>query len=176
MIWKTMAKDERLETVRKHVESGMTGEQIAAEFKDAPTRFAVLGFCHRNGLIMKSHNSEARRETFARRGSKPGPKPKPKAPRPSRVRLAPQPVARIEAPLDAAPMSWSQASDQDRCRWPLWDRFEGHETSLCCGAVRNGGGPYCDHHEQGSRSLGTESERRAPRDLKRHIMRERGIR
>jgi len=46
----------------------------------------------------------------------------------------------------STPMVYMAAVDARRCLWPLWDRFEGPFVSLCCGAERAVGRPYCKEH------------------------------
>jgi hypothetical protein len=177
MHWKGMTTAERVKACGRHAKKGLTATQIAAKFKDRPSRSAVLGLCNRNGVAMNSRQAKERRKLIDHTGMRSGPKLKPRPePKPfSRVRTAPiELAAPIPAP-DAKPMTFIEASDRNTCRWPLWDRFEGPYVSMCCGAHRPGSGPYCDHHEQIQAGRGTQGEQSAPRDLKRHIMRERGI-
>jgi len=180
MIWKNMTAAERLRVIIPDAEAGISASQIATRFTDEPSRSAILGLCNRNGVRLSSpggRKPDPSKKTRPRRSRAKNATPPPR-PRqvPASPPAQPKPPTPVEPPpLYSEPMNFMQVTDQNRCRWPLWEKFDGPETSLFCGAPRMGDRPYCEHHDHASCGAGAESERRAHRDLKRHIMRQRGI-
>jgi len=149
--WHGLTNTEKVEIVRGMADQGLSGSQIAGNFVGA-TRASVLGFCRRNGIRLTGvpvHPLAPAR--------KPRPKPKPRTgpePEPNALALfAPeQPPEDTTVVLASAstPMVYMAAVDARRCLWPLWDRFEGPFVSLCCGAERVAGRPYCREHVSAS--------------------------
>jgi len=143
--WRDLAHAEKVKIVRDFAEKGISGSQIAENFVGA-TRAAVLGFCRRNGIRLKRVPVHP---------LAPAEKPRPR----KKSRLRPElnalalfvPEQPPEGPVLAlasasTPMVYMAAIDTRRCLWPLWDRFEGPFVSLCCGAERVAGRPYCEEH------------------------------
>lgn len=161
--WRDITHSGKVEIVRDLAERGLSGSQIAGNFVGA-TRSAVLGFCRRNGIRLKGVPVR-----LSAPAEKPRPKPKPRVePVPVPV-LEPEPEPEPELNATAlfapeqpsedaitvlagasAPMVYMAAVDARRCLWPLWDRFEGPYVSLCCGAERVLGRPYCKEHVSAS--------------------------
>ncbi|MDR6853178.1 GcrA cell cycle regulator [Sphingomonas sp. BE123] len=101
--------DERIETLRKMWDSGMTATQIAEELGGV-SRNAVIGKAHRLGLAsrpspVKANNAEAKAAAAAAPASAaaaPAPAPaKPSAPAPRAAPPAPAPVAAPEPVVSA---------------------------------------------------------------------------
>lgn len=147
--WRDLAHTEKVEIVRDFAEKGLSGSQIAENFVGA-TRAAVLGFCRRNGIRLTGVPVHL---------SSPAEKPRPKSKPRKKSRLRPELNAMAlfapeQPPEDtvlalasaSTPMVYMAAIDTRRCLWPLWDRFEGPFVSLCCGAERVPGRPYCEEH------------------------------
>ncbi|MBO9621328.1 MAG: GcrA cell cycle regulator [Sphingomonas sp.] len=96
--------DERIETLKKMWDSGMTATQIAEELGGV-SRNAVIGKAHRLGLPSRPSPvkpNEAKAE--------PAPKPTP-APAPAPAAAAPQPAAPKPAPAAPAPRAEAPAAD-----------------------------------------------------------------
>lgn len=171
MTWNDMNQEERLSAVTAYIHDGLTGTQMA--HKLGTTRSAVLGFCHRNGLKLKSRYVIERSEAKVKRAAV----LVPKAPMPTRPpahnlegNTAVKEPIKIDAPSKSAkPVPFIEALDRGLCKWPLWTTFEGPDTSMCCGGERIEGRPYCEFHEDLHRGIGTLSERRADEVLERHV-------
>jgi len=145
--WHGLTHTEKVEIVRGMADQGLSGSKIAGNFVGA-TKAAVLGFCRRNGIRLTGVPVH-----LLAPARKPRPKPKPRVkPKPELNALAL--FAPEQPPEDAVlalagasePMAYLAAVDARRCLWPLWDRFEGPFVSLCCGAERAVGRPYCKEH------------------------------
>lgn len=135
MIWAGTDADTRLQSIKELMERGYSATLIARKFSDSPSRSAILGFCRRQGLRLAS---EVPKKTI--RVPKKDTKPKPRAAKPS---------APIFTPPD--PMNFMDVTLRNRCRWPMFDRFEGPDESLFCGAEKLDGVSYCRHHHERSR-------------------------
>lgn len=135
MIWAGTDADTRVQAVKGLIERGYSATLIARKFTDSPSRSAILGFCRRQGLRLAS---EVPKKTI--RVPKKDPKPRP------RVAKPPAPAF---TPPD--PMDFMGVTKLNRCRWPLFDQFEGPEASLFCGAERAPSVSYCRHHHERSR-------------------------
>lgn len=151
--WRDLTNAEKAEIVRDLAERGLSGSKIAGNFVGA-TRNAVIGFCRRHSIQLKGVPVH-----LLAPAGKPRPKPKPRIkpepkPEPKATALfAPeQPPEDVIAVLAgaSAPLVYMDAVDARRCLWPLWDRFEGPFVSLCCGAERAAGRPYCKEHVSAS--------------------------
>lgn len=163
--WKTMTPDQRADAVRPLVDEKLTASEIARHFVGV-TRNAVIGVCHRNGLVL------ARSGTTPRES-----RPKTKAmPRPSGQRAlvsnAASPPATailmpVKAPLAVEPSKpvLFTATVANQCRWPLWGHNEHPKADamFVCGSPTPKGHPYCTHHAEKARGEGMPCERRAVR-------------
>lgn len=134
MIWANMNAAERVQEIQVRIDKGMSGTMIAQVFKDNPSRSAILGFCRRQGLRLISDAPRLRINP------KKAPAPKPRKAKPV------EPVF-----TSPDPMNFMSVTKLNRCRWPLFDRFEGPEESLFCGAEKMDGVSYCRHHHERSR-------------------------
>lgn len=149
--WHGLTNAEKVEIVRDLADRGLSGSQIAGNFVGA-TRASVLGFCRRNGIRLTGipvHLLAPARKPKP----KPRVKPKPEPELNAMALFAPeQPSEDAITVLAGAsePMVYMAAVDARRCLWPLWDRFEGPFVSLCCGAERVPGRPYCREHVSAS--------------------------
>lgn len=162
--WKTMTPAERADAVRPLVDEKLTAAEIARHFTDV-TRNAVIGVCHRNGMVL------------ARSGATPKEsRPKTKTtPRPSGQRalvsnVAPRAAAipmPAKVPLAVKPSEpvLFTATVANQCRWPLWGHNERPKADamFVCGAPTPDGRPYCTYHAEKSRGQGMPCERRAVR-------------
>lgn len=177
--WRDLTHAEKAEIVRELAERGLSGSKIAGNFVGA-TRSAVLGFCRRNGIKLsgvpfhiaapvsnpkrkpkkaspasaKRHREQASEREAEQAAVMTAPAPVADFPVPDPAALfAPeQPPEDVIAVLAgaSAPLAYMAAVDARRCLWPLWDRFEGPFVSLCCGAERVAGRPYCKEHVSAS--------------------------
>ncbi len=161
---------EKIETLRRLVADGFSASHIAKELGGV-SRNAVIGKCTRLGL--KLHGADT-------------PTPSQKAPVPKRAivrtprmpksKADPVALAGLQELLDRAPppvvdalpapkslgltLTELEAGD---CRWP-----EGERADITfCGRNVEQGRSYCPYHVRLSRGKGTESERRAGRELMR---------
>ena len=152
---------ERVEECRRLWADGLSCSQVATDLGKGLTRSAIAGKIRRLGL-------QRRGATFTRDN-----KPKPKVTRkhcsrvvPSRMtdesrKKAPTFFPEIERP-DVQPLHISLALLNNKtCRWPYG---EGPFTFCGCETLD---GPYCFAHTLQAIGKGTESERKAPKDLER---------
>lgn len=115
--------DERIETLRKMWDSGLTATQIAEELGGV-SRNAVIGKAHRLGLAsrpspVKANTAEAK-ATPAAAAPPPAPKPEPApAPAPRPAAPAPAPVAAAPAPRAAEPSPEPAAAPVPRADAPV---------------------------------------------------------
>lgn len=170
MTWDEMNKDDRLIAITAQINDGMTGAQMAQKLKT--TRSAVLGFCRRNGLKLKSRYTTSQKE--ARKEGKAKPKrTKEITPQcPPESKIVESDIDEYPVPTDipscADPVPFIEAISRGLCKWPLWDDFEGPDISMCCGGERIEGRPYCRSHEDLHRGIGTPGERSADRVLEKY--------
>ncbi len=110
--------DERIETLRKMWDSGLTATQIAEELGGV-SRNAVIGKAHRLGLAsrpspVKANTAEAKAAPAPAPAAAPAPKPAPAAPAP-----APRAAAPVAAPPPApAPVVDDEDADEDEAPAP----------------------------------------------------------
>lgn len=176
--WKSMTTVERVDAVKPMIAEGdLSASEIAERFENC-SRFSVIGLVHRYSLKGGRFGQERKTSPImpqaprVKRRSPPKRTPKPAkaktTPKPEHFALPPMPPP----PENAKPISFMAAiSPSVRvCKWPLWDEFEGPGISKCCGADRDAGQPYCDHHMRLSRGHGTDSERRAVKVLEKFAL------
>jgi GcrA cell cycle regulator len=139
--------DERVETLKKLWQDGLSASQIAKQLGGV-TRNAVIGKVHRLGLSGRATPSKPARPAF-------------KAPRPQRPVVQPAAPRRIVEPvavatsappslpvrvLDEAPGSATVLTlGAHMCKWPIGDPAADGFTF--CGR-RASDGPYCTEHAQ----------------------------
>lgn len=163
--WKAMTPAERADAVRPLVEGSLSAAEIARHFTDA-TRNAVIGVCHRNGMVLTRRRS-------APKENPPKTKlmPPPSGQRAFVSNVAPPPPAVIPMPAKAPPAVRPSepvlftATVANQCRWPLWGHHERPKADamFVCGSPTPDGRPYCPHHAEQARGEGTPFERRAVR-------------
>jgi GcrA cell cycle regulator len=141
--------DERVETLKKLWQDGLSASQIAAELGGV-TRNAVIGKVHRLGLSGRGQpTSSVKRQRRAQ----------PTVRRPTRptttvgnLALQPQyeeneaPPVRHRSNL-VVPISRRLTLDkltERTCKWPIGD--PGHEDFHFCGCDSLDGVPYCEYH------------------------------
>ena len=164
--WTKLKHEQRLVAIKAAMAPGKTAEEIALAFERA-TRNSIIGFCNRNKIDLPNKRPKGRQK-------KPSPK---RTPAPPRAKASPRPPIgnTVSVPLPKIETEPKQTTsvpfgeiERGQCRWPLWDRFDTPETSMCCGARRVEGSPYCENHAARSVGRGTESERTADRILERY--------
>lgn len=188
--WRTMTTEDRVKAVRPLVADGLSSTQIAACFRNV-TRNAIIGLCRRQNMTLTGgkewwHKVGAERravdtELKQREPRKPRPPRRPRnrlrpsvarpkvTPKQPTVPVDPQPLPALE-PLPASAVTFMEALDRGLCKWPLWDRFEGPDVSMCCGAPRDSGRPYCTDHMTRQAGRGSEIERSAHRILEAYAV------
>ena len=161
--------DERVETLKRLWQDGLSASQIAKQLGGV-TRNAVIGKVHRLGLSGRAAPSKPARPVF-------------KAPRPSRPTQAPSTPRRIAEPIAAAPASPLPAPriidegpgsatvltlGAHMCKWPIGDPASDDFTF--CGR-RGADGPYCSEHARVAYQPAQARKRTAPNDLARSLRR-----
>lgn len=158
--WLTLTTAQRIEAVKARAATrDVSASRIAADFTNC-TRQSIIGMCFRNGI--KLPNAKATPgKTAARQKPLPARTAIPRPMKPQAEPLPPPPD-----PLSAV-LFVDAISTSTLCKWPLWDQF-GPEAK-CCGASRADiDSPYCAYHAGVSIGRGTDSERRADRELEKH--------
>lgn len=159
--------DERVETLKKLWQDGLSASQIAKQLGGV-TRNAVIGKVHRLGLSGRATPSKPARPAF-------------KAPRPHRPAVAPsaprriaEPVASAPAPaptryIDEAPGSATVLTlGAHMCKWPIGDPAS--ENFTFCGR-RSSEGPYCNEHAQVAYQPSQTKKRSSASELARSLRR-----
>lgn len=151
--------DERIATLRKLWDQGLSCLQISEVIGAGLTRNAVIGKVHRLGLSgRKVVPAQARLQPRLPKEARPV---LPKAARPPSPpverRSPPRPVApprmpRLPMPAEvAAPDPSTQVTlmglTESACRWPLGDPAS-PDFRYCGGHKDVAGGPYCDFHRK----------------------------
>jgi len=137
--------DERVETLKKLWQDGLSASQIAKQLGGV-TRNAVIGKVHRLGLSGRAAPSKPARPAF--KAPRPAPRPSvPAAPRrvaqPLTVsRPAPEPVRYVE---EAPGMATVLTLGAHMCKWPIGDPAS--EEFTFCGR-RASDSPYCVEHQR----------------------------
>lgn len=150
--WSKLPPHMKRDFILSFMRPGMKSCEIAECFDNA-SRSAVIGFCNRQDIKLPRANG--RRDMPERNG------------RQSKPPVAPKPAP--EPKLEPIGVPFLDALNGDHCKWPMWDNFESPSVSLCCGLPRLEGRPYCDMHVEASEGIGTKSERRAHRALRREF-------
>jgi GcrA cell cycle regulator len=159
--------DERVETLKKLWQDGLSASQIAKQLGGV-TRNAVIGKVHRLGLSGRATPSKPARPVF-------------KAPRPARATVAPSAPRRIAEPMvatpapapvryvDEAPGSATVLTlGAHMCKWPIGDPASDNFTF--CGR-RIGEGPYCVEHAQVAYQPSQAKKRSGATELARSLRR-----
>lgn len=129
--------DERIETLRKLWERGLSASQIAEELGGV-TRNAVIGKAHRLGL--KARPSPVKNEPVKKAAAA----EKPSVPAAATPAPAPR-KARTAAPTVQKPQRVTLLDLTDRiCKWPFGHPDE--DDFHFCGKPVNPGTPYCLEH------------------------------
>lgn len=115
MAW----SDDRIATLKKLWDKGLSASQIAAELAEGITRNAVIGKAHRLGL--KSRPSPVKSDSS---------KPK---------KVVPREIP-IEGDTNVALLDLTESI----CKWPIG--HPGEEVFHFCGAPSASGVPYCEKH------------------------------
>ncbi len=143
--------DERVETLKRLWQEGLSASQIAAELGGV-TRNAVIGKVHRLGLSGRGQPTTTIKRQ--RRAEQP----------PQVARRARQPVTlgslalqtNVEAFVEPAPLQRRnvvvpiakrltiEALTERTCKWPIGD--PGNENFHFCGHDSLEGAPYCEYH------------------------------
>ncbi len=156
----------KIEMLRRLVAQGYSANQIAKELGGF-SRNAIVGKCTRLGLTLSGQvgRPDLKPKSGLVRTSR-VPKKKPEPAKVSELQRfidrAPPPVA------DSIPMPKSlgltlMELESHNCRWSEGER----EHITFCGHQIEQGRSYCAYHVRLSRGKGTESERRAARELMR---------
>lgn len=163
--------DERVETLKKLWQDGLSASQIAKQLGGV-TRNAVIGKVHRLGLSGRATPSKPARPVFK------APRPhRPVAAAPSAPRRIAEPVAQAQpapAPvryIDEAPGSATVLTlGAHMCKWPIGDPATDNFTF--CGR-RQSDGPYCGEHArvayQPAQSKKKSGATELARSLRRYI-------
>ena len=141
--------DERVETLKKLWQDGLSASQIAAELGGV-TRNAVIGKVHRLGLSGRGQpTSSVKRQ---RRAQAPARRPARQPITVGNLALQPQ-LDEMEAPALrhrsnlVVPLSKRLTLDkltERTCKWPIGD--PGHADFHFCGCDSLDGVPYCEYH------------------------------
>jgi GcrA cell cycle regulator len=144
--------DERIETLRKSWEGGMTASQIADLLGEGVSRNAVIGKAHRLGL--QARPSPVKAGDVAAAPAVAAPKPAPVAkvaaaptPAPVLAPAAPKPAPKrtSRAAANAKPAKTTLLDLSERvCKWPI-----GHPGEVdfhFCGQPSKPSFPYCPDH------------------------------
>ncbi len=161
--------DENIETLRRLVSAGFSASHIAKEIGGV-SRNAVIGKVTRMGLDL--HGQTGRPDLVGRAPKK----PVVRTPRMPKKKADPVVLAGLQELLDRAPPPEVETIlrpeslgltlmelENHNCRWPDGER----EHITFCGHQIEEGRSYCPYHVRLSRGKGTESERRATRELVR---------
>lgn len=166
--WKAMTPAERADVVRPLVAERLTASEIARHFVGA-SRNAVIGVCHRNGLVLARSGSMPRESRPAPKARLSGQKREhliatSVAMSPAASPAAPAPVA-APPPFESRDPVLFTETVANQCRWPLWGHNERPKADamFVCGAPTPDGRPYCTHHAEKARGEGMPCERRAVR-------------
>lgn len=164
--------DERVETLKKLWQDGLSASQIAKQLGGV-TRNAVIGKVHRLGLSGRAAPSKPARPVF-------------KAPRPQRPAAQPAAPRRIAEPMAVAPQSAAPAPAPVRyideapgsatvltlgahmCKWPIGDPSSDGFTF--CGR-RQSDGPYCGEHARVAYQPAQTKKRSGASELARSLRR-----
>jgi GcrA cell cycle regulator len=153
---------ERVETLKRLWRDGLSASQIAAEFRGAVSRSAVIGKVHRLNLATRDKKISARKPGYVPRERKER-APAFRQPRIARsaATAATNERTKHQRMEDAARMRDIFASEtgpanggvtfaalaKNHCRWPLGDPSN-LDTFRFCGEAKAGDGPYCECHRQ----------------------------
>ncbi len=159
--------DDRVEQLKKLWEAGLSASQIAAELGNV-TRNAVIGKVHRLGLSGRAKT------------------PSSAAPRPRKVRPAPQ-LMRVSRPASRGNTALAQAFEievepdpvlcdnvvpmsqrltllelsEGACHWPVGD--PANPEFFFCGGKSLAGLPYCAHHSRIAYQPAADRRRQQPK-------------
>ena len=162
--------DERVETLKKLWQDGLSASQIAKQLGGV-TRNAVIGKVHRLGLSGRAAPSKPARPAF-------------KPPRPARAAVAaPAPPRRIAEPATSSAPQLPAPRPVDEkpgtatvltlgahmCKWPIGD--PSLETFTFCGRRTGGEGPYCNDHARVAYQPAQTKKRSGASDLARSLRR-----
>jgi GcrA cell cycle regulator len=164
--------DERVETLKKLWQDGLSASQIAKQLGGV-TRNAVIGKVHRLGLSGRAAPSKPARPAF-------------KPPRPARAaaaaptpprRIAAEPAATSATPAVPAPRDVEEAPGTatvltlgaHMCKWPIGD--PSLESFTFCGRRTGGEGPYCNEHARVAYQPAQTKKRSGASDLARSLRR-----
>lgn len=164
---------DKIEMLRRLVADGFSASQIAKEIGGV-SRNAVIGKATRLKLELKGATTPTpSQKSPARKAKAP-----PRMARMPKPRSGPEEAARADLKefLDRAPPAVVDSVSMPKslglslmelgagdCRWPEGER----EHITFCGHNVEAGRSYCPYHVRLSRGKGTESERRAGRELMR---------
>ncbi len=163
--------DERVESLKKLWESGLSASQIAAELGSV-TRNAVIGKVHRLGLSGRAKSPAST-----------APRPR-KAPRPA------QHMMRVSRPMSRGNTALAHAFEMDvesdpiahdnvvpmsqrrtllelneaTCHWPIGD--PSNPEFFFCGGKALGGLPYCAHHSRIAYQPASDRRRQPPKPIR----------
>lgn len=176
--------DERVETLKKLWQDGLSASQIAKQLGGV-TRNAVIGKVHRLGLSGRATPSKPARPAFkAPRQQRPA-AAAPSAPRKIAEPVAVQPVEPAPpAPVAAQPSPARYVEEAPgtatvltlgahMCKWPIGDPSS--DTFSFCGRRTGHDGPYCNEHArvayqpQLKKSGARSGESELARSLRRYI-------
>jgi GcrA cell cycle regulator len=155
--------DERLDLLKKLWSEGLSASQIAAQLGGGVSRNAVLGKCHRLGLVREASTKAPAVGSSVRRQEPSSPVPIPiplEGRRPEQQASTPRTSTASHEPAKQPEMGvlLRDASSPDpagltimelresMCRWPLGDPTT--PAFRYCGAGAVPGLPYCSHHAQ----------------------------
>jgi GcrA cell cycle regulator len=162
--------DERVETLKKLWQDGLSASQIAKQLGGV-TRNAVIGKVHRLGLSGRAAPSKPARPAF-------------KPPRPARAAVAAPPPPRRVAepaasnvpavpaprPIDEKPGTATVLTlGAHMCKWPIGD--PSLDTFTFCGRRTGGEGPYCNDHARVAYQPAQTKKRSGASDLARSLRR-----
>ena len=160
MIW----TDERIEALKQLHADGLSASKIAARLGGV-SRNAVIGKVVRLGLGPLQGNHQAKPKATIVRAPRVA-KHKPEHAKVSELQKfmdrAPPPVAE-SIPMPKSLGLTLMELENDSCRWPAGER----EYITFCGNHKMQGSSYCTYHAKLAQGKGTESERRAARELMR---------
>ena len=162
--------DERVETLKKLWQDGLSASQIAKQLGGV-TRNAVIGKVHRLGLSGRAAPSKPARPVF-------------KAPRPARAVAPPAAPRRIAEPVSALPAAPMPVVPRyvdetpgsatvltlgaHMCKWPIGDPSS--DSFTFCGR-RQSEGPYCVEHARVAYQPAQTKKRSGANELARSLRR-----